>query len=415
MFCDKTIKTCANGTKEYLGIIQTKQAEQKIIDVANTLMLTNVLVKIAGIDLIAKEAKFHHSCRAQLAIKSDRRKKSLSPIPEEPVNIALPLECVCDYVEREVIKSKRPEHLTSIYDRYNDICTELEIIPSITKVQYFGEVLKKRFPDRIILHSPACKMSGVIVHSSDIDYASIKVVYDFKSSPEGQVTQAALLLRQALRKVEKEPLTDPLTIDALEKGEGTPPGLVKTFFGVLLGGPDSRMHSESVKHRADSISHDALFIVKHGVLKPAKHILTAMSLKSLTGSKKIITMLNKFGSCLNYHAVEELETELAHAILERQLSFPDGATPEIPCGLAYDNYDVQTHTLSGAETLHDTMGIFHQACQAKVQSASTNPFQKQQDCLIPQLRRRGGHWMFQVQRLLHTGKNLAWAGFSTKT
>ena len=71
-------------------------------------------MKIAGNDPIAAEAKFHHSCRAQQSSIADRRKKSLSPIPEEPVNIALPLESVCDYVEREVIKGKRPEHLTSI-------------------------------------------------------------------------------------------------------------------------------------------------------------------------------------------------------------------------------------------------------------------------------------------------------------
>ena len=105
-----------------------------------------------------------------------------------------------------------------------------------------------------------------------------------KSSLEGQVTQAALLLQEALKKVVKIPLSDPLTIDSMKKG--APPDLVKTLFGVLLGGPDSRMHSESIKRQADSMSQDALFIVTHGVLKPAKHILTAMSLKSLTGSKK---------------------------------------------------------------------------------------------------------------------------------
>lgn len=46
--------------------------------------------------------------------------------------------------------------------------------------------------------------------------------------------------------------------------------------------------------------------------------------------------------------------------MERQLSCPDGATPGVPGGLAYDNYDEQTHTSSGADTLHDTTGIFYQ-------------------------------------------------------
>ena len=33
-------------------------------------------------------------------------------------------------------------------------------------------------------------------------------------------------------------------------------------------------------------------------------------MKSLTGSRKVIEILNRFGHCISYHAVEEIETEL---------------------------------------------------------------------------------------------------------
>ena len=72
------------------------------------------------------------------------------------------------------------------------------------------------------------------------------------SSPEGQVTKVALQLRQALKSVTKEPLLDPLTMEALNNGEGDPPDLVKTFFQTLLGGPNTGQYSESVKRRSDS-------------------------------------------------------------------------------------------------------------------------------------------------------------------
>ena len=55
---------------------------------------------------------------------------------------------------------------------------------------------------------------------------------------------------------------------------------------------------QSVKRRSDSLSQDVLFSVKHGNLKPRKHILMGLSLKSLTGSKKILTMLNRMGHSL---------------------------------------------------------------------------------------------------------------------
>jgi len=111
------------------------------------------------------------------------------------------------------------------------------------------------------------------------------------------------------------------------------------------------------------MSQDALFIVKDGKLKPAKHIVTSMSLKSLTGSRKVVTMMNRLGHCLNYNKVEELETELAYSIIDRKQSLPDGAIPGMPVGLAFDNYDEQMSTLSGSNTLHDTMGILYQIQQ----------------------------------------------------
>ena len=142
-----------------------------------------------------------------------------------------------------------------------------------------------------------------------MDDESIKAVYDYKSSPEGQITQAALMLRKALKDVQSKPLKAPLSVETLAKGEGDPPELVKLFFSILLGGPGYNHHSPSIRRRADSMSQDALFVVKGGKLRTANHILTSMSLKSLTGSRKIITIMNKLGHCLNYNKVEELETE----------------------------------------------------------------------------------------------------------
>ena len=124
-------------------------------------------------------------------------------------------------------------------------------------------------------------------------------------------------------------------------------------------------------------------------------------------------MLNNFGSCLNYQVVEELETELAYAILERGLTCPDGATSGILCGLAYDNYDEQTHTLSGADN-----GIFIRLVRLRhslhQEQRLMNAFLKNHRCFVQDLK-RGGHWKFCAQRLLHTGKNLVWTGFPTKT
>lgn len=129
------------------------------------------------------------------------------------------------------------------------------------------------------------------------------------------------------RDVQIKPLKPPLSVETLARGEGDPPELVKLFFSILLGGPDYNHHSPSIRWRADSVSQDALFVVKSGKLKPAKHIVTSLSLKSLTGSRKIITMTNKLGHSLSYNKVEELEIELAYSIIDREQSLPDGVMP----------------------------------------------------------------------------------------
>lgn len=48
------------------------------------------------------------------------------------------------------------------------------------------------------------------------------------------------------------------------------------------------------------------------------------------------------------------------AIQERKEACPENTLPGLPMGLAFDNFDEMTQTLSGSNTLHDTMGILYQ-------------------------------------------------------
>jgi len=169
LFCNKNIKRRPNGSKEKPGRIETKQAEKKIRDISTILKLQNVLVKISGVDLIAKEAKVHHSCRSEKIKAADRVSAMKEDIPTEKQVSKDVLELIYAYVEEHVIERKRPEHLKSIFDRYLDLCEEFELQNHITVNQYFGEVLKKRFAGQLIMNSSASKKYGVIVHSAAID------------------------------------------------------------------------------------------------------------------------------------------------------------------------------------------------------------------------------------------------------
>ena len=58
-------------------------------------------------------------------------------------------------------------------------------------------------------------------------------------------------------------------------------------------------------------------------MKPSKHVSLGLGLKSITGSRKVIETLNRFGHCISYHTVKSLETYLAMSVSAKNSSTPD--------------------------------------------------------------------------------------------
>ena len=122
------------------------------------------------------------------------------------------------------------------------------------------------------------------------------------------------------------------------------------------------LSSEKTERLVRSASDDAVFVTTRGRTKPSKHLCMGLGLKSLTGSRKVVEMLNHYGHSISYYTVEAIETDLATNICERNCATPEGIqkVSGLCTGLAWDNYDKNTETLSGANTLHDTVGICYQ-------------------------------------------------------
>ena len=92
-----------------------------------------------------------------------------------------------------------------------------------------------------------------------------------------------------------------------------------------------------------------------------------MGMKNLTVSKKIVNLLNQLGHCIGYHMAEELETEIAMSIESKDQVAPDGVIllSGLSTGMAFDNYDDNMEILSGANTLHYTVGIVYKNIMIK--------------------------------------------------
>ena len=86
-------------------------------------------------------------------------------------------------------------------------------------------------------------------------------------------------------------------------------------------------------------------------------------MKSLTVSRKVIEILNKLGHCVSYHTVEEIETEMTFEANKEVALSPHGMTrnPVLGTGPTWDKFDRFVATMTGTDTLHDTVGIAYQA------------------------------------------------------
>ncbi|GFU36811.1 hypothetical protein TNCV_985561 [Trichonephila clavipes] len=132
------------------------------------------------------------------------------------------------------------------------------------------------------------------------------------------------------------------------------------FFKALIGGKDIR-HRDGVdcNRLSNSLASDAIYCVSNGTVKPSNHITLGMTGKSLTSSRKMINISNQLGHCCNYNTLEELETGATISSVNRfQICPPDIIqSPSLSTGVAFDIFDRYVDTLTGKDTLHDTVGI----------------------------------------------------------
>ena len=117
---------------------------------------------------------------------------------------------------------------------------------------------------------------------------------------------------------------------------------------------------------------DTVLSMTNGRKKPSKHLKFGLAVKSMTGSKKLIGMLNRYGHCVSYTTTDELETELTFTVASASKISPPDPVPDssLTVDIAYDNFDRFVETLSGKNTLHDRVGIVYQFVSEETSTAA---------------------------------------------
>ena len=112
------------------------------------------------------------------------------------------------------------------------------------------------------------------------------------------IRDVALKLREAIMEAETKKLPENLTLEDIREGEVKVPECVNTFLSYVIGGPDKRKWKNTGKKiRINSLGDDLVFSSTSGLKKPKKHLELGVALKSLSGNKTTVRLMNKLGHC----------------------------------------------------------------------------------------------------------------------
>lgn len=154
-----------------------------------------------------------------------------------------------------------------------------------------------------------------------------------------------------------------LSLDDIEKGECDIPWFLYELISAIVRGPNPSLdEQQSNTVKIKSLCSDIMFVTSRGRLRPPKNIKLGLALKSMTGSRSILTVLNRYGHCISYTRAKEIETEMTYAAYNENALVPSGivSSPNLCTNVAFDNFDCFVDTTNGKDTLHDTVGIIYQ-------------------------------------------------------
>src|SRR5699024_8232868 len=116
---------------------------------------------------------------------------------------------------------------------------------------------------------------------------------------EDEILQkAAYILRKTVLSIKKKKLPDNLSTTDLLNGECEIPTRIAEFYCLALGGfKRRRRDNKNCQRKVNSLAEDFIYNVSNGEIKTKKHITLGMTLKSITSSRRVVEIINRYGHC----------------------------------------------------------------------------------------------------------------------
>lgn len=368
IFCNKVF-IYKNKKRIGLSACQTKNFEAKIQQYATLLKDEDMLSKIKDVDFVAKEIHYHRLCRTKYTFKVKKQRHIKNKHGDWYTKRNFHKDALKEFKEfmkMNIFENMDAYFLTNLHNIYCQYFFDSSISKnSQSKTTNFSNAhllrkLKCIYKEKIGITKYKGKL---IVHSSRLDPRNaIHICTSKIKTLDTAIENVAFKIRREILCMSKNSLPETITLKDIYAGECSIPPLARKFFTHLVCGSFNRRLEENSAVRIESLAQDAIYSVSNGRLKTSKHMELGIAMKSITGSRKVVNILNRLGHSISYSVAEELETELTYSSFDDKSLIPYGIEkkPQLLTGLAFDNFDRFVETLSGKDTLHDTVGIIYQ-------------------------------------------------------
>lgn len=303
---------------------------------------------------------YHLCCLAEIEHKLSTSNKNAKQVSTHNEIHLLALARVQENVVQTIIENSKVRALSDVYQYYvaffedEKIQTEPIAKPQnlLSKLlQSCAQLAKTVFKNRTYLHRRDMTFEEVYTNS-----------YQAKEETMLRIKKVALEIRKLVKdaKCRYLPINN-ISVKDIEEGECDIPAELYILIEHLVKGPRA-LNSTKKDSKIISICSSIILTMSNGLIKPASCLTLALSVKSLTGSRKLINILNRMGHCISYTLTAALETELAYGCASQTHILPYGLSPNpnLRTHVAFDNFDKFVETATGKDTLHDTVGIVYQ-------------------------------------------------------
>ncbi|CAJ1061365.1 hypothetical protein XNOV1_A011600 [Xyrichtys novacula] len=394
IFCKSGTVKRASGKRYSLQKFQStayKSIETKAMELGDE----DLLCKIVGVDLVARQAQFHDCCRKQYLVKQASQPDSTDAASTKKAMISKAFTQVYDHIQTEIIQKGQVVKLAYLKDLYNDTLRKFEGSASPITAHNPRQKIECHPNLKDSVDFLSCPFKNMLVFCRSQESMTTTVCSAYEMGNTDWSKEISHDLHQKIIKAFKnsEPLTWPPTAHDIPEPKKEIPSEVLQFVLNLICGDKkpSQKPSHAEECLAISISQYLCRAVTSGRWKMKKHILLCMTLRHLFRSKSITTLINKLGHCESYSYSLELETALANSIVESASIIsesdiirgqPDGAVFHSD----WDNFDQLVSNIYAAGIYMQDLGSSDTAGLTSVQprqDPTTRPTTKQRSFKRP--------------------------------